>query len=167
MTAAQPMPAGVRVALDWGERRIGVAACDRFGQLAFPVATVAAADPWAQLAAIVADYEPVGLILGYPLTLAGEPGLAAQRIAALAPDLATRLGVAVWFVDERLTSAEAADKLRAAGRTSKQQRQIVDQQAAVAILETVLAAERAGQAVAWPLEVATISADTPTTKENL
>jgi len=139
---------GVRLGLDWGERRIGVAASDRDGTLAFPVATVDAADPWAKLAQIVTEYEPTAVVLGLPTTLAGERGIAADKILARAPEIQSRLGVTVLLVDERLTSAEAGQRLREAGRNAKQQRGIVDQAAAVAILDTVLAAERAGHTIA-------------------
>ncbi|MDR1265772.1 MAG: Holliday junction resolvase RuvX [Propionibacteriaceae bacterium] len=140
-------PAGVKLAFDVGQRRIGVAACDRQASLAFPVATVDARDPWDELARLVLEYRPTALVVGRPITLAGADGIAAGRIAAWAGELAARSGLGVWLVDERMTTAEAARKLRQAGRSAKQQRLIVDQQAAVAILETVLAAERAGRGV--------------------
>jgi putative Holliday junction resolvase len=153
---AEALPRGVRLAVDWGSRRIGVAACDRDGALAYPVATVDALDPWDRLADLVTEYEPTAVVVGYPVTLAGTPGLAADRIAGLAAELADRLaartGPGVWLVDERMTTAAAARQLHAAGRTSKQQRGIVDQQAAVAILDTVLAAERAGQTIGSRVE---------------
>jgi len=142
-----PLPQGVRLALDWGERRIGVAACDPAGLIAFPVATVDAVDPWAALAALVAEYRPTAVVLGHPIDLAGRAGPAARRIEDRAPALAERLGVGVWLVDERLTTAEAARRLRQVGRSARQQRGIVDQAAGVALLETVLAAERAGQPI--------------------
>jgi putative Holliday junction resolvase len=130
------------LALDWGARRIGVAASDRDGVLAFPVATVDAADPWADLAALVGEYEPVAVLVGYPVTLAGTPGPAAANVTVQVEKLRALVDVPVRLVDERLTTAESAKKLHAAGRSAKRQRDVIDQQAAVAILETVLAAER-------------------------
>jgi putative Holliday junction resolvase len=147
----EAIPRGVRLALDLGERRVGVAASDRDGRLAFPVATVDAQDPWPELARLVAEHAPVAVVVGHPVTLAGTPGLAADRVRVRAAEVARRLGVPVWLVDERMTTAEAAHKLREAGRSARQQRRIVDQQAAVGILDTVLAADRIGQAVGTPV----------------
>jgi putative Holliday junction resolvase len=143
MTEAGEVPRrGRYLALDWGSRRIGVAATDPDRLLAFPVTTVDAADPWSELKELLAEYEPVAVIVGYPVTLAGTPGPAAENVALQAERLAGLTEVPVRLVDERLTTAESARKLHEAGRTARQQRQIVDQQAAVAILETVLASER-------------------------
>ncbi|MDR1448931.1 MAG: Holliday junction resolvase RuvX [Propionibacteriaceae bacterium] len=143
-----PIPAGVKLALDWGERRIGVSACDENDTLAYPVATLDGADPWPGLARLLAEHRPVGLVVGLPRRLDGEPGLAARRIASHAAETAWRSGLPVWLIDERLTSAEAGRRLHQVGRTAKAQRGIIDQQAAVGILESVLAARRCGQEAA-------------------
>ncbi|MDR1078577.1 MAG: Holliday junction resolvase RuvX, partial [Propionibacteriaceae bacterium] len=119
------LPAGVKLAFDVGQRRIGVAACDREAGLAFPVATVDARDPWDELARLVASHRPTALVVGRPITLAGATGIAAARIDAWAQELAGRSGLGVWLVDERMTTAEAARKLRQAGRNAKQQRLVV------------------------------------------
>ncbi len=134
---------GVRLALDWGQARIGVAACDRDGLLCYPVETIPARpDPAARLAALIAEYEPVEVILGLPRTLAGAEGIAAgvvreQASAALPADVPVRV------VDERMTTVTASRRLTGAGRNAKKQRAIIDQAAAVAILEQALAIERA------------------------
>lgn len=151
-TPPEAIPQGVTVALDWGERRIGVAASDSTGTLAYPVATLDATDPWPGLLKLLAEYEPTGLVVGLPRRLSGERGLAAERIARHAAELASRVPLGVWLVDERLTTAEASRKLHQAGRSAKAQRQIVDQQAAVGILESVLAARRAGRPLGGRVE---------------
>jgi putative Holliday junction resolvase len=145
------LPAGVKLALDWGERRIGVAACDQGETLAYPVATLDGIDPWPGLAALLAEHRPTALVVGWPRRLDGAVGLAAERVAARAADLAGRVEVGVWLVDERLTTAEANRKLAQTGRSAKAQRRIVDQQAAVGILESVLAARRAGHPIGRPV----------------
>lgn len=72
---------GVRLAIDWGKARIGVAASDRDAILAFPVETVHTADrPVQRLAEIVAEYEPVEVIMGLPVALNGTEQLAAQDV---------------------------------------------------------------------------------------
>jgi putative Holliday junction resolvase len=119
------------------------------------VATVDAEDPWDRIAALVAEYEPVAVVVGYPLDLRGEPGPAAVKMESRAEDLAGRLDIPVWLADERLSTGEAARKLHLAGRNARQQRGIVDQAAAVAILEGVLAAERAGHLPGHPAAAVT------------
>lgn len=134
---------GVRLAIDWGAARIGVAACDREGLLAYPVTTVPN-DPQAltRIAALVEEYEPFEVLLGMPIDLRGEHGPAAQAMAQTADLLATLPGVTLRVVDERLSTASATRKLAASGRTSKQRRGVVDQAAAVDILEQALEFER-------------------------
>lgn len=139
---------GVRLALDWGRARVGVAACDPDGVLAYPVETLdARRDPWPRLRGLVAEYEPVEVVFGWPRNLAGHEGPAVEALrevlvrveAAVAP-------VPVVVVDERMTTAEASRKLAAAGKDSRARRGIIDQMAAVGILEHALEARRAGQA---------------------
>jgi len=136
---------GVLVALDWGKARIGVAACDAQRILAYPVETVTnlPKDPTQTLRRImelVAEYEPVEVLLGLPISLAGDEGLAAQQMRAVAERLRTELGeVPLTLVDERLTSATAHRRLEQAGKNSRQRRGMIDQMATVAILEQALA----------------------------
>ncbi len=145
----EQLPGGVRLALDLGSARIGVAACDREGLLAYPVATVAAKpDPLPEILALVAEYEPVAVVVGLPVDLAGHDGPAAQSVRVRAGLIATAVSpVPVFLADERLTTATAAGRLRATGRTARTSRAVIDQAAAVAILEGVLDAERGGRAM--------------------
>lgn len=137
---------GVRLALDWGLARIGVAACDREGLLAYPVETVAnASDPaWVErrLRALVAEYEPTEIVLGLPRHLKGGEGQAATVVRERAGWVAATFGVPVRLVDERLSTVTASRSLREAGRGARHQRGVIDQAAAVAILEHALDLER-------------------------
>ena len=138
------MRPGVRLALDWGQVRIGVAASDAEPIMAFPVTTLAA-DPavLGRLASLVAEYQPVEIILGLPTNLAGQQGPAALSIRQIGRAVAAAFpGVPVRMVDERLTTVAASRQLRAAGRNTRSQRAVIDQAAAVALLEQVLDAER-------------------------
>ena len=139
------MRPGVRLALDWGTARIGVAACDPAGTLAYPVETVPAGPgAVARIRALVAEYEPVELVLGLPRTLAGTESYAAESIRAAAAELTAALpGLPLRLVDERLSTATASRQLGQAGRSTRRQRRVIDQAAAVAILEGALAQERA------------------------
>jgi putative Holliday junction resolvase len=141
------MPTGVRLALDLGSARIGVAACDREGILAYPVTTLAAKpEPLTEIRRLVDEYEPAALVVGLPRDLAGRDGIAAQAVRVRAAVIAASVGVPVFLADERMTTATAAGRLRAAGHTARSGRAMIDQAAAVAILEGVLDAERAGRA---------------------
>ncbi len=139
------MRPGTRLGIDWGAARIGVAACDPAGTLAYPVETVPAG-PGAvrRLQALVAEYEPIEIVLGLPRTLSGEESYAAATVRAAAAELGAALpGVPLRLVDERLSTAAASRQLGQAGRSARRQRGVIDQAAAVAILETALALERA------------------------
>ena len=134
---------GVRLALDWGDARIGVAACDRDGLIAFPVATVAAGDgAIAQVVALVDEHQALEVLVGLPRSLSGGEGPAAVKVRAQAVRLAGVAGVPVRLVDERLTTVTASRRLREGGKKAKQQRSVIDAAAAVAILEHALALER-------------------------
>jgi putative pre-16S rRNA nuclease len=135
---------GVRLALDWGDARIGVAACDRDGVLAYPLDTVrAGADELAQLARIIAEHEPLEVVVGLPRSLSGGDGPAARKVRERAGAFAALVAVPVRLVDERLTTVTASRRLRESGKRAKQQRSLIDAAAAAAILEQAVALERA------------------------
>lgn len=139
--------AGVRLALDWGASRVGVAACDAQGTLAYPVKTVTGAQDEAHLARevdeLVAEYAPTAIVLGLPLHLGGAEGQNARAVRFYAAQLARRYPeLEVRLVDERLSTTSAQRDLREAGRRTRQQRAVIDQAAAVAILNTALDSER-------------------------
>ena len=136
---------GVRLALDWGKARIGVAACDRDGILAYPVETVATPEAAHRLPQLVAEYEPTEIVLGLPVDLRGERGLAAEHVLGQARQVAPLLGVPIRLVDERLSTVSASRRLGQAGKNSRAQRHLIDQAAAVEILNSALDAERRGQ----------------------
>jgi len=139
------MRRGVRLAIDWGDARIGVAACDRDGVLAYPLDTVpAGANELVRLAELVAEHEPIEVLVGLPRSLSGGEGPAAVKAREQAGRLAARLSVPVRLVDERLTTVTASQQLRASGKKAKQQRSLIDAAAAAAILEHALAIERSG-----------------------
>ncbi len=139
------MRRGVRLAIDWGDARIGVAACDRDGVLAYPLDTVpAGATELDRLADLVTEHQPIEVLVGLPRSLSGGEGPAAVKARERAARLAARLGVPVRLVDERLTTVTASQQLRASGKKAKQQRSLIDAAAAAAILEHALAIERSG-----------------------
>lgn len=145
---------GRRLGIDVGTVRVGVAVSDPHGILATPLATIARADDGSDLraiAALAAEHEAVEVIVGLPRTLAGREGQAAQSArdfaTALADELAGGSGgaavaVPVTLADERLTTVVATRQLRDSGRPGRRQRAVVDQVAAVAILQGWLDARR-------------------------
>jgi putative Holliday junction resolvase len=138
------MRRGVRLAIDWGDARIGVAACDRDGVLAYPLTTVRASETEiAELAALVVEYEPLEVLVGYPRSLNGTDGPAAHKARDRAQTLAGAVAVPVRLVDERLSTVTASRRLRASGKKAKEQRGLIDAAAAVAILEQALSVEGA------------------------
>jgi putative pre-16S rRNA nuclease len=139
------MRRGVRLAIDWGDARIGVAACDREGTLAYPLTTVRAGEAEiADLVAVVAEYEPIEIIVGLPRSLSGGEGPAAAKARERAGRLAGAIRVPVRLVDERLTTVTASRRLHEGGTRAKEQRELIDAASAVAILEQALAFEQSG-----------------------
>lgn len=135
---------GRRIAVDVGDARIGVASCDPDGLLATPVETVPAG-PGAQarIAALVAEYEAVEAVVGLPRSLSGREGPAAAKCRAFAAELAARIApVPVRLVDERMSTVTATQGLRASGVRSRKGRSVVDQAAAVVILQSALETEK-------------------------
>ena len=136
--------AGVRIALDWGDARIGVAACDRDGVLAYPVRTVrAGTHEIGELEALVDEYEPMEVLVGFPRSLSGGEGPAAATARERAGRLARAINVPVRLMDERLTTVTASQRLSQGGKRAKEQRKLIDAAAATTILEQALAFEHA------------------------
>ena len=137
---------GVRLGIDVGRARIGVARCDAGGLLAVPVETVPrAADGDADVRRILElaeEYEAIELVVGNPLSLSGAATPSTEDAIAFAERLAAG-GTAVRLVDERLSTVSAQQALRASGKSSRSQRPIVDQVAAVIILQHAIDTERA------------------------
>ena len=130
---------GRRLGIDVGAVRIGVALSDPDGLLATPLVTVRRdVEHGADLAAIaglVAEHDVVEIVVGLPRTLAGREGSAAEAARAFATALAGQVGVPIVLSDERLTTVVATRQLRESGRSGRRQRAVVDQVAAVAILQ--------------------------------
>ncbi|MFF7214136.1 Holliday junction resolvase RuvX [Streptomyces sp. NPDC008238] len=140
------MRRGRRIAIDVGDARIGVASCDPDGLIATPVETVPGRDVPAarrRIAEIVEEYEPIEVLVGLPRSLNGREGQAAAKARGFAEDVAKIISpVPVRLVDERMTTVTATQGLRASGVKAKKGRSVVDQAAAVVILQSALETER-------------------------
>ena len=146
---ADPVAAGAgwtrgrRLGLDVGTARVGVATCDPDGILATPVETirVTSGDPgWSteitRLVELVEEYDAVAVIVGLPTSLKGRE----TSSTAMARSFVSALGASVpeltvEFVDERLTTVTAGAALHGAGKNTRKQREIIDQAAAVVLLQ--------------------------------
>jgi putative Holliday junction resolvase len=133
------------LALDIGEKRIGVAVSDPSGRLASPVCVLPAGDVLANAPAwrrVLEDWEPDVLVCGRPLTLSGERGPQAESIEERAREISARCALPLEFWDERLSSAEAKRILHEQGLSEKDMRGKVDMIAASLFLQSWLDARQ-------------------------
>ena len=133
------------MALDIGEKRVGVAISDPGERVASPVCVLpadevrACAKPFRMQ---LEDWEPELIVCGLPKTLSGEEGPQAERIRAFAAEIENATGLPVEFVDERLSSSQAKRSLREKGLSEKAMRGKVDMIAASMFLQAWLDARR-------------------------
>ena len=142
---AEPTRSGRILAIDPGEKRIGVAAADRRTRVAVPLTTIeAGADPVEAVARLAEEEGAEAIVVGLALSLSGALGPQAQRAQSLADALAQRLSIPVHTWDERLTSAEARRRLPRDRRSprGKRRRGDVDALAAAIILQAFLDSQR-------------------------
>jgi putative Holliday junction resolvase len=142
------MRRGVRIALDIGDARIGVASSDPHGILATPVETVRRGPgDLDRIAALATELEAFEIVVGLPRSLSGGEGPAAVKIRETAELVRAKVqegnsGTAVRLVDERFTTVTAERMLRERGKKGSKRRAVVDQAAAVVILQHALDLER-------------------------
>lgn len=141
------MRPGVRLGVDVGTVRVGLAGSDPAGVLATPLDTLHRQQPppvLDRIAELVGEHHAVEVVVGLPRSLSGQEGPAASAARQFAMDLAEHVFPAtVRLLDERLTTIDAHRVLRAARRPTRQHKRVVDQVAAVLILQAALDLERA------------------------
>ncbi|MBV9120999.1 MAG: Holliday junction resolvase RuvX [Chloroflexi bacterium] len=131
------------MALDLGEKRIGIAVSNPEGTLAFPDRVLVRRTPKrdrATLASVARELQAERIVLGLPLTMDGEAGPNAERARRFGEFLTEVLDVPLEYQDERLTTIEAEERLRARGLSGPERRQHVDALAAAIILEDYIRA---------------------------
>jgi len=137
------MPFGRRLGIDYGQARIGIAICDLDGLVATPLTTLKNDQRlFSELGKIIDEYQPVGIYLGKPFHLSGVEGSTVSEVAKFALQFSESFDLPIQFVDERMTSGNAEKSLRAAGKTAKESKGLVDQLAAVSILQLGIAIEK-------------------------
>ena len=137
------MRSGVRLGVDAGKARVGVAVCDRDGLLATPVATLSRGDGTVgELRELVSEHAAIEVVVGLPLSMRGDDTASTADARMLADQLAAALDIPVRLVDERLSTVSAQRALHQSGRSVKASRPVIDQVAAVIILQNALDFER-------------------------
>ncbi len=132
---------GCMLAFDFGEKRIGVAVGNTLMQMAHGLTTIAAEDnarKFSEIAALIEAWQPALLVVGHPTHLNGEAHAMTKLAEKFAQRLEGRFAIPVVMVDERLSSAEASQTLKAAGIHGRAQKPMLDQVAAQTILQSYL-----------------------------
>ena len=141
---------GVRLAMDVGTVRIGVAKCDPDGMLAVPLETIPAGDrAISRVMEIIKDEQAIVVYVGNPISLKGGATASTQAATEFAQALVAEVSstletsnVSVRMIDERLSTVSAQRGLHEAGKTHKSSREVIDQAAAIVILEHALESEK-------------------------
>ena len=138
---------GRRIAFDYGDVRIGVAISDVDGILAVPLVTLINKEEtlFLQISELIDEYQPIHIYVGKPLHLSGKESDSTLKASAFATRLGDETSLPVTLIDERLSTVSAARALQEAGKNSKQARKMIDEVAAVGILEAALNVEKGKQ----------------------
>ncbi|AZS40514.1 Holliday junction resolvase RuvX [Microbacterium oxydans] len=134
---------GVRLGIDVGRARVGVARSDPDGMLAVPVETVPRDDASIdRIVQIAQEYDLLEFVVGLPVNMQGTDTPSTTDAREFAAALQVRSGLPVRLVDERLSTVTAHAALRSSGRSQKKSRSIVDQVAAVVLLQQAIDMEK-------------------------
>jgi putative pre-16S rRNA nuclease len=139
-STAQPTASRI-LALDFGARRIGLAVTDELGMTAQGLPTLHRTNKrndFDHLRRTIKQYAVGEIVLGLPLRMSGEAGIQAEKVEAFAEELRARFKLPVHLFDERLTSVEANRVLDAAEMGDRRRKEVVDQLAAVLILQAFM-----------------------------
>ena len=138
------MQRGRRIAFDYGDVRIGVAASDADSIVCSPLTTLKATDKslLKSISEILAELDPVQIFVGKPALLSGKDGIATEKALAFAALLRGITDVEIVTVDERLSTVTAARNLRDSGKNAKESKASIDMAAAVGILEFAIELEK-------------------------
>ena len=131
--------------LDVGRKRIGVAGCDRLGISVHGITTIIRKS-WeqdmAELRSLIIERDIDTLVMGLPYNMDGSLGYQAKQVQKFAHNASKQLGMALEFVDERLTSFEAEEMMRSQGISTRRNKEMIDRKAAALILQQWLALKR-------------------------
>uniref|UniRef100_UPI00404ABDBF Holliday junction resolvase RuvX n=1 Tax=Candidatus Planktophila sp. TaxID=2175601 RepID=UPI00404ABDBF len=138
------MQRGRRIAFDYGDARIGVAASDQDSILVSPLTTLAAASSnlIKEIAVIFEEIKPITIYVGKPTNLSGVDSTATSKVLNFVEDLKKITETPIILIDERMSTVSASRSLREAGLDSKKSKSIIDMAAAVAILDFAITMEK-------------------------
>ena len=133
---------GVRLAIDVGRARVGIARSDQAGLMAVPVETAPRDTATNVVVGLVGEYSPLEVVVGLPLNMAGAHTASTDDAIEFARSLARVVNVPVRMVDERLSTVSAMAGLHDSGKTVKSAKPLIDQASAVIILQHCLDTEK-------------------------
>lgn len=143
---------GVRVGLDIGSVRVGIARCDPEGILAVPVTVVPRGEGDLQaIAKLVTEHEAIEVLVGLPVTLRGEEGIAAESVREFSQELLRYVTVPLRLVDERLSTVAAQRSLHDAGRNTRTSKSVIDAAAAAYMVQGAIEFEKTNSVPAGTL----------------
>ena len=149
---ASHLPSGRRIGIDYGDVRVGLAICDMDAILVSPLETVQNDQQlFANLLRIIKEQEVLYIALGSPKHLSGAESSKSQSIMNFGKKLSDLTGLDIYLIDERFTTKTAIGQLHDAGRDTKNSRAIIDQLAAVNILNQALVLESSEVGLGEPL----------------
>ncbi len=138
------MQRGRRIAFDYGDARIGVAASDADSILVSPLATLSTSSKtlFKEISMIFQDVDPVEIYVGKPTNLNGVDSIATSKAIDFVEELKKITQIPIKLIDERMSTVSASKSLRQAGIDAKSSKSIIDMAAAVAILEFAISIEK-------------------------
>ena len=134
---------GRRIAFDYGDVRTGVALCDPDGILASPLCVLETKSKNfnSEVSTLLTEHEPIAIFVGLPMNMSGSIGESAEKVQHFVATLKELTDLPIYLVDERLSTVSAQKKLKEAGVSTRDSKQLIDAMAAVAILEQGLLSE--------------------------
>jgi putative Holliday junction resolvase len=145
---SKPVEIGRRVGFDFGDKRIGVATSDRESILVSPHATILNNDKLVdKLMEIIKEVEPIYIVVGNPKHLSGDESAKSSDAIEFANLIKDIFNGPIYFVDERLTTANSYSQMREIGKSERDSKHIIDQIAAINILESAILNERSGTSI--------------------
>jgi putative Holliday junction resolvase len=135
---------GRRLAIDYGDVRIGLAISDPDCIVSTPLNSLRTQDPkmMEKFHAIMKEYLPIKIFIGLPMHLSGQESASTEKVRRFSEEIQEVIDIPIEYVDERLTTVSAQEKLRASGVSARESKDLIDSMAAVEILEAGIARER-------------------------
>jgi putative Holliday junction resolvase len=145
---SKPVEIGRRVGFDFGDKRIGVATSDRESILVSPHATILNDEKLVdKLVEIIKEVEPIYIVVGDPKHLSGDQSAKSADVVEFATLVKSIFNGPIYSVDERLTTSNSYSQMREIGKSEKDSKHIIDQIAAINILESAILNERSGTSI--------------------